>query len=221
MSHGWGRCPDCKHYHHESEEIEGMCPKCHTDRAKEKSVSKIDWSKAPEDATEAGYDGGGNLVFYKDIQPARALEDAYKWHNGRIWQAGYGTPAAKVREKRPVKEEKPMFKEMKFRVKNSKHCRQIQENLFAQGYKWAHHGQQVCYTAARFLFANSRGLLTYDDNLTTFNGETDFVETILEARTTYNLVEVPVKVAPEVVELNGQKYLKADLEAALKKLTPI
>ena len=53
-----------------------------------------------------------------------------------------------------VGEEKEMqkFVNRKFRVKNAKHGRQIQETLFSLGYKWEMHGQQVKYVAEAALF---------------------------------------------------------------------
>lgn len=123
-----------------------------------------------------------------------------------------------------VEEEKEMheFVNRKFRVKNAKHSRQIQEALFSLGYKWGAHGQKVMYTHANFLSTNESGYIFFGHSDSQQEFERDSrQEGILVARTSYSIEDVPQKAKPETVELNGLVYLKTDLEAALKKLTPV
>ncbi len=46
----------------------------------------------------------------------------------------------------------PEFKNMKFRVKDEEHSKQIQEHLFSLGYRWIGNRNAVVYTDSSFLF---------------------------------------------------------------------
>lgn len=113
-------------------------------------------------------------------------------------------------------EEVQEFVNRKFRVKNAKHSRQIQETLFSLGYEWMLKGKDVCYTNEPCLFANEDGTITWGDERCFEQSE--FQEAVVVAHTSYSIEDV---VKRETVELNGLTYLKTDLEAALKKLTPV
>jgi hypothetical protein len=115
-----------------------------------------------------------------------------------------------------------MFKGMKFRVKDSEHSALIQKHLFSLGYGWCTHYMEIKNIDCHFLYADKKDMsITYSNN--SFNNNDYFdnhrnKEYTLKSEVTYFLVPV---VEPETVELNGKKYLKEDLEAALNKLTPI
>jgi hypothetical protein len=49
------------------------------------------------------------------------------------------------------------FKDMKFRVENEEHSKQIQEALFKLGYKWAFGGQEVRYAYYKYLYIHAYG----------------------------------------------------------------
>lgn len=53
------------------------------------------------------------------------------------------------------------MKNMKFRVRNEQHSEEIQDALFAKGYKWCY-SNRYCNTEARFLFTYNNGNLTHD-----------------------------------------------------------
>ena len=112
------------------------------------------------------------------------------------------------------------FKTMKFRVRNSKHSKMIQMKLFELGYKWGAGGRKVLHTNMPYLYANQYGHISHGRTPSHFEVKPS-PEMLIEPRTTYNLVEAPVAVKPETVELNGKTYLKVDLEAALAKLQPV
>ena len=61
----------------------------------------------------------------------------------------------------------PEFKNMKFRVKDEEHSKQIQEYLFSLGYKWSS-GYNVKHQDKPFMFANSDCGLGWDDDLVYF-----------------------------------------------------
>jgi hypothetical protein len=115
-------------------------------------------------------------------------------------------------------EEKPVFKEMKIRVKNAAHSEAIQESLFDKGYSWPS-GQKVSHTSAGFLYTKASGRITWGEMEHCFKDK-PFPEYKAEVKTVCIFEEVEEE-KPETVELNGKTYLKADLEAALEKLTPM
>lgn len=115
-------------------------------------------------------------------------------------------------------EDKPVFKAMKFRVHNSGHSTTIQKCLMELGYRWRTGDGQVQNTTEKFLYTNQLGYITYGESEQHFQRK-EYPEFKADSFVAYKLVEVPV--TPETVELNGKTYLKADLEAALAKLTPM
>jgi len=111
------------------------------------------------------------------------------------------------------------FKEMKFRVKDVEHSAKIQEHLFSLGYKWWS-GSTVQLTSSPYIFTEKDGRICKSDSGSTFDKDSSPEMHLVEnIQITYSLVEV--NSAPETVELNGQTYLKADLEEAMAKLSPI
>lgn len=111
------------------------------------------------------------------------------------------------------------FKEMKFRVKDAEHSAKIQEHLFSLGYKWWS-GATVQLTDSGYIFTEEDGRICKAESESTFDEDSSPEMHLVEnVQITYSLVEVGP--APETVELNGQTYLKADLEEALAKLVPV
>jgi hypothetical protein len=189
------------------------------ERPKIKATPEIDWSKAPERATHARK-GVDKVVWY---EWSGESDRSYWFSHGGAWYHGFGLPVDyhKLQE-RPQKEEKPMFKAMKFHVRNSKHSRQVQETLFSLGYRWKAHGQKPSLLKENFLFTDEKGYVYYGVmHMAAFDADPR-EENVMVARTTYSIEAAPKRKAkPETVELNGKTYLKADLEAALQKLTPV
>ena len=107
------------------------------------------------------------------------------------------------------------FKNMKFRVRDEEHSKQIQEALFELGYRWPIYGTEVIHTAAVYLCASQTGELDWSVMESSFLNQA-FPEYELKFKPEF--VEV---VKEEVVELNGKLYNKKQLEEALSKLKPI
>jgi len=121
-----------------------------------------------------------------------------------------------------VKEEEmtQQFKNMKFDVaaiakelgvKHEEASRIIQEALFELGYKW-------CYGGKVTQFVEELYLCSWEDKYIT-HGEVDnpnFVQH--KIKQTFSIVPVEQE---EFVELNGKKYNKKELEAALSMLKPV
>lgn len=53
------------------------------------------------------------------------------------------------------------MKEMKFKVKSSKHSKAIQQRLFELGYEWSIGGKQYAHTTEPYLFTWGDKRLTY------------------------------------------------------------
>ena len=119
----------------------------------------------------------------------------------------------------------PEFKNMKFRVKDEEHSKQIQEYLFSLGYKWSSLDQKTQYTNARFLFVDIGGFITYElDNNDYFKKHKN-VEYQLKETKSYSLEEVkPIKKIATLgidldieVTINGERISLKELKELLNK----
>lgn len=100
------------------------------------------------------------------------------------------------------------------RIKDEQHSKEVQEKLFKMGYEWSVRGKEVSYTHGTVLVLDETSFIRYgkgDWYLLEGDVEVTVVETIF-----YEFKEVE-----SVIELNGKKYRKQDLEEALKNLKPL
>lgn len=112
----------------------------------------------------------------------------------------------------------PPFKNMKFRVENEKHSKQIQEYLFRIGYNSEYNKYKNT-----FQFLSSEWLLT-DNSGHIYTEMSDYLmqsyqEYKLTSHTTYSIEPVIPKI--EVVNILGKQYNKADVEELLKTLEEV
>ena len=118
----------------------------------------------------------------------------------------------------------PEFKNMKFRVKDEDHSKQIQEYLFSLGYHWGEHGRSVDYTDAPFLFTNRRGYISQTYN-SSYGENNEYPEYRLKETKSYSLEEVkPIKSIATLgidldveVIINGEKISLKELKELLNK----
>jgi len=118
----------------------------------------------------------------------------------------------------------PEFKNMKFRVKDAEHSKQIQEYLFSLRYHWRSKVSRVLSTDEKYLFADLGGTLTHcSDHLFFENHE--HPEYQLKETKSYSLEEVkPVKSIVTLginldveVTINGEKISLKELKELLNK----
>lgn len=112
----------------------------------------------------------------------------------------------------------PPFKNMKFRVENEKHSKQIQEYLFSIGYKWDGEGKNIIpIHTIEYILTDLSGCIDWD-YIRSFNE--DFREEYkLISHTTYSIEPIIPKI--EVVNILGKQYNKADVEELLKTLEEV
>ena len=119
----------------------------------------------------------------------------------------------------------PEFKNMKFRVKDEDHSKQIQEYLFSLGYRWDDRFRGVDYTDSVFLFTNLRGYISQTHS-SGFGENHEHPEYRLKETKTYSLEEVkPIKTIVATlgidlnveVTVNGEKISLKDLKELLNK----
>lgn len=117
------------------------------------------------------------------------------------------------------------FTAMKFRVESPEHSEKIQKKLFEMGYAW-NGGISGLLDRAGALYARTNGTIGYD----VFDLDEEFFncwegrEYTLKEIISYELVQVktdPVLPPVELIELNGLKYKKSELEEALKLIKPM
>lgn len=72
----------------------------------------------------------------------------------------------------------PPFKDMKFRVRDEEHSKQIQETLFGLGYSWGVNHNQPRMTGCPFLFTYEGGSITFDEDSTWFDSHENPEHTI-------------------------------------------
>lgn len=123
------------------------------------------------------------------------------------------------------KEKEMTFKNMKFdvaaiakqlNVEHEEASRIIQEALFERGHVWAAgYGKRVQDQSKKFLYLADNEIC-HGDNYQYFEEDESTLFTI---KPTYTIVEAEEQ--QEVVELNGKKYNKQELEKALSLLKPI
>src|SRR5690606_16449290 len=108
-----------------------------------------------------------------------------------------------------------MSTDMKIRIKDEEHSKLVQETAFKEGYRWNGGLQEIKNTNVPFLYL-------YADYKVIQHGRNEYVfenysavEVTLESR--YHFKEVE----KEVVELNGKRYLKEELEKALSLIKPL
>jgi len=123
-----------------------------------------------------------------------------------------------------VKEEQmtQQFKNMKFDVaaiakelgiKHEEASRIIQEALFGLGYVWRDGSKQVLDTTEKVIVCDSAGFMHW----TRWVNEC-FQHESVKIKQTFSIVPIEQE---EFVELNGKKYNKKELEAALSMLKPV
>ena len=110
-----------------------------------------------------------------------------------------------------------MFKKMRFKVNSPEHSAQIQKALFSLGYKWLG-GTTVQCCDKQYLFGDEDGYLLHANSFRSFDDKA-YALCKIEVVENYRIVEEESEV--ELVELNGRKYRKEDLEKALDALTPV
>lgn len=110
------------------------------------------------------------------------------------------------------------FTAMKFRVESPEHSEKIQKVLFDMGYSWYATDNKVKHTKEDVLVTYSDGNLCYCEKeyWSTLTSQTEYT---LKEIISYELIPVPPPV--ELIELNGLKYKKSELEEALKLIKPI
>ena len=116
------------------------------------------------------------------------------------------------------------FKNMKFRVKDEEHSKQIQEHLFSLGYHWDDQARGVDYTDAPFLFTTRRGYISQTYN-SGYSENNEYPEYRLKETKSYSLEEVkPIKSIATLsvglnveVTVNGEKISIKDLKELLNK----
>ena len=118
----------------------------------------------------------------------------------------------------------PEFKNMKFRVKDEEHSKQIQEYLFSLRYHWDDQVRVVDYTDAPFLFTTRRGYISFTYN-SGYSENNEYPEYQLKETKSYSLEEVkPIKSIVTLgvdlnveVTVNGEKISLKDLKELLNK----
>ena len=118
----------------------------------------------------------------------------------------------------------PEFKNMKFRVKDEEHSKQIQEYLFSLRYHWDDQARVVDYTDAPFLFTTRRGYISFTYN-SGYSENNEYPEYQLKETKSYSLEEVkPIKSIVTLgvdlnveVTVNGEKISLKDLKELLNK----
>lgn len=118
----------------------------------------------------------------------------------------------------------PEFKNMKFRVKDEEHSKQIQEYLFSLRYHWDDRTRVVAYTDAAFLFTNRRGYISQTYN-SGYGENHEYPEYRLKETKSYSLEEVkPIKKIATLgidldveVTINGEKISLKELKELLNK----
>lgn len=117
------------------------------------------------------------------------------------------------------------FKNMKFRVKDAEHSKQIQEYLFSLGYKWSSLNQKTQHTDALFLFVGIKGFITHEQDDNKYFEKHKYIEYQLKETKSYSLEEVkPIKTIAALgidlnveVTVNGEKISLKDLKELLNK----
>ena len=118
----------------------------------------------------------------------------------------------------------PEFKNMKFRVKDEEHSKQIQEHLFSLGYKWLGRCKDVMHVNKPYLFTQTDRRITQTDRESCFD-DPDYIEYQLKETKSYSLEEVkPIKSIATLsvglnveVTVNGEKISLKDLKELLNK----
>lgn len=112
-----------------------------------------------------------------------------------------------------------MFKKMRFEVNSPEHSAQIQKALFSMGYKWSSRGTTVQFCDRKYLFTDEDGYILHAISWFYSFDDKTYALCKIEVVENYRIVEEEPEV--ELVELNGRKYRKEDLEKALDALTPV
>ncbi len=128
-----------------------------------------------------------------------------------------GSDATYVASKFKLVEEKPKFKNMKFRVSSPEQSKEIQEVLLSMGYDWAGKDQQVMYLDSKWLTSWDDGSLGTEEHAFNLNKGEEYT---IKTTKSYELIPVEIP-KEELVELMGQKYSKKELEDALRSLKPV
>ena len=113
------------------------------------------------------------------------------------------------------------FKNMKFVVRDKRHSQQIQEALFALGYKW-YLGNKIQYLDSSYLYTNRFGVIQHGTGAAFFERDSGTLSTLSDiCNTTENTpfeVDCP---AQTTITIGGNLYLVSDVENALKNLNKI
>ena len=108
------------------------------------------------------------------------------------------------------------FKNMKFIVRDEDHSRQIQEALFAAGYKW-YSNRGIEHLDSKYLYTNNYGLIQYGTDKEFFEVDKSKVSILLDIT---NPIETCQEKHP-TINIGGNLYLVSDVEYALKNLKKI
>lgn len=100
------------------------------------------------------------------------------------------------------------------RIEDREHSKKVQQKLFELGYEWKYADKTFQYLEAEVLVFDTEDFyITWGGDL--WEPQEGDVEVTLVEKVSYKFKEV------ELVELNGKKYRKRDLEEALKNLRPV
>lgn len=130
-------------------------------------------------------------------------------HDGSVIMV-VGSPYSYSAKYFKLAEDKPTFKNMKFRVSSPEHSKEIQEALFEMGYKWSSYGAKVDDGDA-WLCTEKTGVIYRTDQ-----DWCSYKEYAVETTKSYKLS--PVEIQKETVTIDGKTY---DKEAVLKRLAEL
>ena len=141
--------------------------------------------------------GGCECVFfaydedYEFYVEDETLPDGSSWMEIRDW---YRWTVEVWEESETVTTTPPEFKDMKFRVRDEEHSKQIQETLFGLGYKWATGEPGVNYTYCQYLYTNNDGDLCYGTTEEFFDGKVFHKEHTIKPVEGFEIVPVEPKI---------------------------
>lgn len=180
-----------------------------------------------------------NHSYYVDELTQNSVTRKYKWWSkgdkfvvasvGDLWVTLEGEGS--VRHYTclfELTEEKPTFKNMKFKVSSPEHSKEIQEALFEMGYCWRSYGCEVRFTDSfppcDYLYTDKEGHLWRIDSeedylVSSFKSAQEYT---IETTKSYKLI--PVVTVKQSISINGTVTIDGktyDKEAVLKRLAEL